>query len=62
VKVDESMTRETEKIEAIGEAREKEAWTKFNYKKSGFRKRKENENIPEVIQRAKKPRLDQEHT
>ena len=54
------MTRE--RIEAIEEAREKEAWTKFNYKKSGFRKRKENGNIPEVIQRAKKPRIDQEHT
>ena len=44
-----------EGMEAIEEAREKEAWKKFKYKKSGFRKRKENENIPEVNQRAKKP-------
>ena len=44
VKVDETKydQRNRERIEAIEEAREKEAWKKFKYKKSGFRKRKEN--------------------
>ena len=60
VKVDKSKfdQRNRERTEAIMEAKEKEALSKFKYKKSGFRKRKANENIPETIPRAKKPRVE----
>ena len=32
--------------------------SRFKYKKSGRRKRKDNENIPETSPRAKKPRME----
>ena len=61
VKVDESKyeQKNRERMEAIEEAKEKEAWSKFKNKKAGFRKRKDKEDIPDEIPKAKKPRMEQ---
>ena len=58
----EQKTRE--KLEAMKEAKEKEAWRLFKSKNAGFRKRKKKDDAPEDIT-SKRPRLsagDQEST
>ena len=50
----EQKTRE--KLEAMEEAKEKEAWKNFKNKNAGFRKRKKKDDTPEV-NRSKRPRL-----
>ena len=60
VKVDESRyeQKNRERMEALEEAKEKEAWSTFKNRKAGFRKRKEKDDTPEVP-KAKKPRIEQ---
>ena len=47
-----------ERMEALEEAKEKEAWSEFKDMKAGFRKRKEKDDTPE-LPRAIKPRIEQ---
>ena len=49
-----------ERIDATEEAKEKETWSKFKNKKAGFRRRKDKDDPPETIPKAKKPRIEQE--
>ena len=60
VKVDESRyeQKNRERMEALEEAKEKEAWAKFKDMKAGFRKRKDKDDTIK-IPKAKKPRLEQ---
>ena len=50
VKEDESRydQKNRERMEALEEAKEKEAWLKFKNRKAGFRKRKEKDDTPET--------------